>query len=335
MQKKRKARRGAKKIILAGAIGLLAALALLGQLAKRELPVSPQQTQPEIQVRQIEPVLVLNATTGQVEQVPMRQYVLGAVASEMPISYQPAALQAQAVAAYSYALACKNLQAENPTAALKGAWLSADPANRQGYLTEGGMRAVWGDAFEENYQYLCQAVDQVLGQVLLYDQKPALTTYYAISNGSGEASENVWVSPVPYLVQLELPLDRQAPQYEVTVDLTAQEVSDALKLSFLALDLSDSPENWFGQERRSPAGYVTAVPCGGQLLDGQDLRSALKLRSADFTITWQQDHFEVTCRGYGHGVGMSQYTANQLALQGKTYQEILAFFYPGTTLGAA
>lgn len=67
-------------------------------------------------------------------------------------------------------------------------------------------------------------------------------------------------------------------------------------------------------------------------LSGTDLRSALSLRSACFALSWQEDHFAVTTRGYGHGVGLSQWGAKALAEQGQGYADILAHYFPGTQL---
>ena len=85
-----------------------------------------------------------------------------------------------------------------------------------------------------------------------------------------------------------------------------------------------------------PRAMWTASPSAAYPARRTAVRAALRLRSASFTITWTEKHlFEITTRGYGHGVGLSQYGANALALTGKSYQEILSLYYPGTTLGPA
>lgn len=281
-----------------------------------------------------DPLLILNSATGEVESVQMRDFLIGAVSSELPISDQQETFKAQAIAAHSYALASKAAQLAAPDAALKGAYLKANPAAHEGYCTKAVLQAMWGDQFDNNYAYVCAAVDEVLNQVLLYDGAPALTTYYALSNGSTEASEAVWSTALPYLVRLDAPLDKTAPDYEVAVELSAQEVADALGMNFMALDLSGPPQKWFGAPERSASGYILTIPCGGQSLKGLDVRMALGLRSADFDVVCDENnHFTFTTRGYGHGVGMSQYTANALAVTGKSYADILAYFYPGTVLG--
>lgn len=280
------------------------------------------------------PLLLLNSSTGEVLTVSMRDFLIGAVASELPISYQKEAFKAQAVAAHSYALASKAAQLQNPDPALKGAYLSVDPSARAGYLSDNVLRSLWGDKYDANFAYVSAAVDSVLHEVLLYDGQPALATYYAISNGSTQASEAVWSTALPYLVRLEMPLDKTSPDYEVKTERSTQEVADALGMHFLALDLSGKPEEWFGTPQRDAAGYIASIPCGGQSLKGTEVRAALGLRSADFDVAYADGQFTFTTRGYGHGVGMSQYAANTLAVTGKSYRDILAMFYPGTTLGS-
>lgn len=279
------------------------------------------------------PMLLLDAATGEVKTVAIRDFLIGSVASELPISYQKEAFKAQAVATHSYALASKAAQLLSPDPALKGAYLRVNPAAHEGYMSEAELRATWGDNYDSNYAYVSAAVDEVLPEVLMYDGAPALATYYAISNGKTEASEAVWTTALPYLVRVDAPLDKTSPDYEVKTEMTAQQVYDALTLKFKALNLSGKPAEWFGEPTRTESGYIATIPCGGQVLRGIDVRSALGLRSADFTVTCSEENvFTFVTRGYGHGVGLSQFTANTLAVTGKTYRDILSYFYPGTTL---
>lgn len=279
------------------------------------------------------PLLILDERSGEVREVPVRDFVRGAVAAEMPIDYPDEALRAQAIAAHSYALACK-AQADPNDPTLKGAYFSANPDQRIGYLTETVMRAMWGDAFETNRTRLYTIVDSVLDEILLYEGEPALACYHSISNGQTESAAAIWGSEVPYLVTVDSMLDLTCPDYEQSFTITKQELAQDLGTVFPDLALAGDAANWIGAIERTAAGYVHSISIGGVSCSGTAVRSALRLRSRDFTITWTEEHlFTITTHGYGHGVGMSQYGANALALTGKTYQEILATYYPGTTLG--
>lgn len=273
-----------------------------------------------------ETFLFQDESTGQVVEISRRDYVLGAVAAEMPVSWPDEALKAQAVAAHSYALYCRD-----HTALESGAWFTADPARRQGCLTEPVLRSYWGTAYAENYARLSALVDKVLDKVLYYADAPAGTSYFAISNGSTEASENVWGTALPYLVPVDSSTDRTADNYAYTVTLSVPQVQTLLAGLGISADLS-APEQWFGTPQNTPAGYVSVLSVCGQSVSGTELRRVLGLRSACFTIRYQDENFTITTQGYGHGVGMSQWGAKAMAEQGADYAAILAHYYPGTEL---
>lgn len=268
---------------------------------------------------------------GRLLSLPVEEYLIGVMAAEMPPSWPDEALMAQAVAAHSYVLS----QREQAGAALEGGWLAVDPARRQGFLTDEVLRSYWGDAYEENHARLAALAAQVKDELVLYDGAPAAACYHAISCGATEASQNVWAEALPYLQGVDSPLDLTSPDYEKAVTYTPQQMYDALSLGCPGLDLSGAPNSWFGEVRYTGAGYVAEQQVGGAAVSGLALRAALGLRSACFTVDYADGVFTVTTRGYGHGVGMSQYGANALALTGKTHAEILSFYYPGTTLGTA
>lgn len=277
---------------------------------------------------------ILNKTTGVVDEVTVRDYLIGAVSSEMPASYHDQALTAQIIAAHSYAEYTRLANAKNPPAALNGADFEADPQNRQGYLTEKEMREVWQGAFDENYARVCALVDAVLATTAQYNGAVALTCYHAISAGSTEYSENVWSEPLPYLIQVDSSLDMGASGYLALATMTASEMYASLTRGFAGLDLTSPPQDWFGEIMYSQAGYAMAVRVGGVSVTGADLRNVLSLRSSALSIEYNPDGevFTITTKGYGHGVGLSQYGANAMALQGASYSEILQHYFPGVTL---
>ncbi len=274
-----------------------------------------------------EQVLLRDSESGQDFTLSVRDYLIGAVAAEMPVSWPDEALKAQAVACHSYILYCR----DHRTGA-EGPWLTVDPARRQGCLTDPVLRSYWGTAYEANYARLSALVDQVAGAVLYYDGAPAGASYFAISNGQTEASENVWGAALPYLRAVDSSSDRAAQDYEVTVTLSAEQVSGALASSLGISTEGIDPAAWFGAASYTPSGYVASLPVCGQTVTGANLRSALGLRSACFSIQWDGGAFAFTTRGYGHGVGLSQWGAKAMAEQGKSWIEILAHYFPGTTL---
>ena len=289
-------------------------------------PAASAQPPSAVPSADAETFLVEDQATGQVLELSRQEYVLGAVAAEMPVSWPDEALKAQAVAAHSYALYCRD-----HTALQSGAWLTAAPARRQGCLTEPVLRSYWGTAYEQNYARLAALVDEVLDEILYYENVPACASYFAISNGQTEASENVWGSALPYLISVDSSTDRSADNYEYTVTFSAEQVQQALAGLGISADLA-APEGWFGPAALTSAGYTKTVTICGQTVSGTTLRRALGLRSTCFTVQYQSGNFSFTTRGYGHGVGLSQWGTKAMAEQGKSYADILAHYYPGTQL---
>ena len=274
-------------------------------------------------------IRVQNASTGEVLEVPVLEYMIGAVASEMPITWPDEALKAQGIAAHSYALYQRD---HADTQALGGAWFSVDPARRQGYMTSEVLKSYWGEEYEANYQRLKELLEPLVHTVLLYDGAPAAACYHAISNGRTEASQRVWNEALPYLQGVDSPLDKLAEGYEETVSYTTQQMYDMLATQFSGLDLSGSADGWFGETSLTETGYVDTVQVGGAFVKGTQLRTALSLRSSCFTIQRTEEGFDVTTLGYGHGVGLSQCGAQAMAAQGQSCAEILSWYFPGTSL---
>lgn len=297
-----------------------------------EAPAGERTAAPEPTPTGEEPLLVLDTGTNTVLTVPVRDYVLGSVASEMPITWPDEALKAQAVASHSYALYQKS---HADRRSLSGAFLSADPARREGFMTDEVLHSYWADAYDQNYARLAALVDEVLDQVLLYEGEPAAACYHAISNGRTEASQNVWEQTLPYLQGVDSHTDRADPDCEARFDLTRPQMEHLLAVAFPDYELPQDPADWFGAQEYTDAGYVSRIQVAGQWVRGTVLRRVLALRSACFSIQWQpgEEQFALTTWGYGHGVGLSQYGARAMAAAGSSWAEILAHYFPGTEPG--
>lgn len=274
-------------------------------------------------------VPIWDSGAQRVIQVPLREYVIGAVASEMPMTWSDAALQAQAVAAHTYLFYCRD---HNDTAALGGAWLSADPAQRQGFMTDEVLRSYWGTRYNTNYSRLSALVDQVLDTIITYEEKPAAASYFAISNGRTEASQNVWTESLPYLQGVDSSWDKEVEGYAQTITLSSTQMHSALVTGLHIQTDGFMPAQYFSNFTYTDAGYVQMLQVCGQEILGTVLRSALHLRSSCFSIEWDGNNFQITTYGYGHGVGLSQTGAQEMGKQGHSWQEILQHYFPGTSL---
>lgn len=290
-----------------------------------------QETQSD-EATDSETVAVLQAASGNVVEMDTVEYLVGCVASEMSAQADAEALKAQAVAAYTNV---QRLKAD-PDSTLEGADISDDPARHQGYLDEAARREKWGDNYDAYNEKLTEAVTAVRGQTLTYDGAYITAAYCALCPGRTESAANIWGGEVPYLQSVTSPGDRLSPDYTETTVLSAEEFRTKAAAD-AGIVLGDDPSAWLAdmQYSENETGVVTSITVGGKIMTGQQLRTLLSLRSPAFTVEYADGQFTFTCTGNGHGVGMSQYGADYMARQGSTYEEILAHYYPGTTLSGA
>ena len=277
---------------------------------------------------------VLDFTTAQVMEISMRDYVVGAVLAEMPAAYHSEALKAQAVAARTYAVRQREKQRISPTPELMGADISNDSTKYQAYFTPVQAKSFFGDGYETYLEKAEKAVDDTEGLVLFYEGEPIVAAFHSNSGGRTESAEVVWGSPVDYLVPVESDEDTKSPAYLDEQVFTAREVKERVEKEYPEAELSGSAGEWIEIKETSASGTVTKMLIGGAELTGADFRRIFSLRSANFTAVYNadEDKFYVTTKGYGHGVGMSQYGANAMAEKGADFSEILMHYYTGAEL---
>lgn len=273
---------------------------------------------------------VLDTETGEIREIPLRDYLIGAVGAEMPASFEQEALKAQVIAAHTYAERQCMLSAGREE--LQGADFSDDPAVYQACLTEEEQKERWGSHYALYHDRIAAAVDAVQNELLYYDDAPIIAAFHAMSSGRTESAENVWGSEIAYLCSVASEADRDAPEYETAVTLSADAVRECLLSAHTGLTLGNDPAKWFGEPTVSEAGTVLQMQAGDGIFTGQELRGILGLRSAAFTVSYADGQFTFIVHGYGHDVGMSQYGANAMAQNGHSYKDILSYYYPGAEL---
>lgn len=334
-------------IILVVMLGV-PAVALLGssknlQENPPDLSVSsaPSSPQPEPDQGKKEPtaqanptIEILNHTTQKKESLSMKDYIKGVVCAEMPASYETEALKAQAVIAHTYTLRMIANQLKSPNPELQGAQISTDPAHYQAYISEADAKTKFGEKFDAVWGKITTCVEEVFHQIITYDNEPILAAFHAISAGNTEAAQNVWGKQLPYLVPAESKNDELAPNFKNTVSLTQDQVKDILYQNYPDISFSEDASQWLSITSNTASGYVDNIKILNKQATGQDVRKLFGLKSANFTIAFNSGNFTFTTKGYGHGVGLSQYGADSLAKEGKNYQEILAHYYPQTKLEA-
>lgn len=290
-------------------------------------PAVPEETASEESVPETteaeekEEVPVYVSADEEVRNIPLREYIIGATAGEMPAVYEHDALCAQALASLTLTVYFSERTDGDE------AVISTDPAHHQAYMTVEEMQKKWGDDFDLYYQKLEDAADEILPYVITYKGETAMAAFHAISPGRTESALNVWDDDIPYLTPVDSSFDERSPRFSSSVPVSADEFREKLGLSE---DTRIDPEHF--DTEVTDSGTVKKVTIGGKEFTGAFLRTAFSLRSAAFTVTAQDGGVVFSVRGYGHGVGLSQYGADCLAREGKTWREILAYYYPGTKI---
>lgn len=268
-----------------------------------------------------------------VEQMPLESYLIGVVRGEMPASFELEALKAQAAAerSYIYYQLSKGRKEVHPDADF-----CTDHTCCSAYLSEADAKEKWASDFLPFNARVTQAVADTDGQVALYNGAPILAVFHSSSAGKTAAAGDVWSGDLPYLASVSSPESAEnVPNYYSTVTFSTEEAGQLLLAAHPELKLAGTPDKWFGDVTENGSGRVETVRIGGADIEGTEVRRIFSLRSACFTVAADAEGVTFRVTGYGHGVGMSQYGANQLAREGKTWQEILEWYYTGVTIGNA
>lgn len=253
-------------------------------------------------------------SNGSVINLNITDYLIGVVSSEMPASFNLEALKAQSVLARTYALKAKQT----------GKKLT-DTVSTQSYIDMDQMKNKWGNSFNTYYNKIKNAVENTNGEYLSYNGNYIEALYHSTNNGKTESSLDVFGNYYPYLISVSSEYDKNASSYLRTINMSLDTISNKLGLSLN----NDSVINILSY---TDGGNIKEININGNNFSGKKVRELLGLRSADFDISISDNNANITTRGYGHGVGMSQYGANGMANAGYSYKNILSHYYPGTTL---
>lgn len=254
------------------------------------------------------------------------QYLKEVVSAEMPADFFPEALKAQAVAARTYLLNRKNA---GPTDMHKGADICTDSTHCKAWISEEKRKESWDSAAPQNWEKISNAVDSTDGIVITYEGKLISAVFHSTSSGHTENAQDVWGGNVPYLVSVASTGDRESPKFNSEKICSVQEFKSICQKNLEGLDWS---KGLFSDLSRSEAGGIISLNLGGVTVKGTKFRTMFSLRSTNIDIKEENGNIIMAVRGYGHGVGMSQYGANYLAAQGKDYTEILKTYYTGVEI---
>ena len=263
-------------------------------------------------------VRVKQEDTDEIIKVPFEDYIVGVLAGEMPISFELEALKAQAVAARSYVMKKMEYNKDKD-------YDVVDTVMNQVYLDNDYLKKAWKDDYTENINKIKTAVLETSNQYLVYDDKVIDAMFFSTSVGFTENSEEVFTSKLPYLRSVSSTWDEISPVFEVNYTFELENFYNKLNLDYqdeIILEKIDT----------TSTGRIKEIKINNVLFTGSEVVSALNLKSNHFTIKQDGNQVYITTKGYGHGVGMSQYGAQAMALEGYTYDEILKHYYQGTEI---
>lgn len=274
-------------------------------------------------------------TTGQVVTLPLEEYVAGVVAAEMPTSFELEALKAQAMVARTFAVSHMRAYGGQGVAEHPQADVSTDIwGGGQAWLSEDAARDQWGViGFYARWQKVTEAAAATAGLILTYQGVPIEAAYHSTCGGATENSEDVWQEALPYLRGVSDPWCAASPWMNHTTDISVTAMEKAFGLSSGVLAATAGQGRPYVQVlEKTPSGRARSIRIGEKTVTASEFRKALGLESARFTYTVSGGTLHFVTSGYGHGVGMCQYGANGMALAGKTYRDILTFYYTGVDI---
>ena len=304
-----------KNKILLGIVILLSLILIIMSLEVKKTYFDPLPTE---EGEEVITIRLLDQSSNTITNIHLEDYIIGVVASEMPASFEIEALKAQAVATRSYALNKKESRKNLDYDLVVG-------VSDQAYSTNEKLLMRWGISFFTNYLKVREAVLSTKGEVLTYEGKVINAFYFSMSNGYTEKSSLVFSEQLPYLESVESKWDNSSlDNFEVQKTISKKEFCSLLEISCEPIEIQEI--------NRSESNRVLNITINNKTWKGTEIRTILGLRSTDFDIDIKENNVEITTKGFGHGVGMSQYGANGMAKENKTYQEILTYYYKNTEI---
>ncbi len=242
----------------------------------------------------------------------LEDYVLGVVACEVPASFEIEALKAMAVSARTFAL--YKITTNNN-------YIFSTTTKDQCYISVDKMKSNWKNNFDKNYYKIKKAVNETYNQYMTYKDKVIISFYFSISNGYTENCENVFSQKLDYLKSVDSSWDKDYSYKQKSIKMSLTDFMNKLGLKDKYI--------YNIKYVRNKTNRVDKIIVNNKEFKGTNFRKLLSLRSTDIDISIDNQNVIIKTKGYGHGVGMSQYGANSMAQKGYKYDEILKYYYNG------
>lgn len=258
--------------------------------------------------------LSLEKTEEKQVQSELDQKIIGVLAKEVPTNYEYEALKAQAVLVRTYMLRRQ---------------LGIITQGQLEGLTMQEMKDLWQEDFDEIYQNYEQAVNDTRDEVIYYEKEIIEPIYHRSSGGETRNAKEVYGMDIPYLQPVSSEGD------PITQEIEISKIEIATKLRQIYKDIIID-ENILEQQiqiiSRDESEYITQIQIGSKMMTGEELKKILGLPSSNFEIQNMKDQLIFKVKGIGHGVGLSQNGANELAKNGSNYTQILSHYFTGTQI---
>lgn len=274
---------------------------------------------------------VYKVNENKVDKMDIEEYLYGVLSSEMPSTFDEEALKSQAIAARTYVI---YKMENNIKSGHKNAVVCTNSAHCQAYTSYKDLKKVKGeDWIKSDYNKVKKAVDDTKGQIITYEDKAILPLYFSTCSGKTENSKDVFSTQYPYLVSVDSPYDKSSPKYSTTYSISKSKFIKYIKNTYpklvVSLNQLDKEVNIIN---RTEGGCIKIIQVGNLKISGTEMRKILNLNSANFTINYNDDEMNFIVKGYGHGVGMSQWGAEGMAQKGYKYYDILFHYFKGTDI---
>lgn len=270
-------------------------------------------------------IRLLHTETGEIEELPMDEYLYGVVAAEMPASYEVEALKAQAIVARTYTI----YQAMNSVGKHPNADICDNYGCCQAWISKEERFASWKpEEAEANWQKIVDCVNATTGKIITYNGQPINAFFHSNSGGITETSINIWGGiDYPYLKSVETSGENGYTQYSSEVILSKEDLEKKMKEKYSDFEINFSDSNCIQILEYTSSKRVKTIKIGNKEIAGTEARTILGLKSTNFTFTFDGNQFKFNVIGNGHGVGMSQTGADSMAKSGSNYEEIIKHFY--------
>ena len=297
------------KKLLISTVAIILIPSFAHNLLEKETKVTNNYAEHIIKVKQV--------SKNEIIELDLEDYIVGVVAGEMPISFEEEALKAQAVVARTYALRRVNAQNEYDV---------VDTTKNQVYLDNERLMKAWGDNYDKNIAKIKKVVSETSHECIFYDDKLIDALFFSTGVGMTENSEEIFPTKLPYLRSVSSTWDETAsPVYK-------EKYTFKLTKFYELLGLKYNKELNIVKTNVTSTGRIKEIKINGVTFKGQKVQQLLNLRSNYFSISKVGENVIIETKGYGHGVGMSQYGANGMAKEGYSYREIIDHYYQDVEL---